>query len=83
MWSLDYSLAKLNLPQLKHFRKMHGSHPNNLTQKQCGDILDEMIWSFTCYCGEQWSYGKDYAANSKRADEWFKLFAEYFGSLWT
>lgn len=83
MWNLDYSLAKLILPRLKLFRKQPAGYPNNLTAKQWQDILDEMIWSFTWYCGEQWSYGKDYAANSKRADEGLKLFAEYFGSLWT
>ncbi len=83
MWNLDYSLAKLILPRLKLFRQTYSGLPAGLTKDQYEDILDEMIWTFTWYCGEQWSYGKDYTANSKRADDGLKLFAEYFGGLWT
>jgi len=82
MWNLDYSLAKLILPRLKLFKKTCSVRPSNLTDEQWKDILDEMIWSFNWYCGQQWSYGKDYATNSNRANEGLKLFAEYFDSLW-
>ena len=80
LWSLDYTIAKFVLPRLIKFKKSELSNPHSLTKKQWNKILDQMIFSFSCY--------KDKSAFDliDRKDKEFKkglmLFGKYFDKLW-
>ncbi len=80
LWSLDVTIAKFVLPRLIKFKKTELSHPHNLTTKQWDKILDQMIFSFSCY--------KDESAldlidkEDKKFKKGLMLFGKYFDKLW-
>lgn len=85
LWSLDDTIAKFVLPRLKDFRANAGSYPDSLdSAKEWEDILDKMIYSFEYHASDRkYSFDPKDIEDRVKAKEGLKLFAEYFGHLWT
>lgn len=83
-FNLDNYLAPKILKGLKRFRRNVGSHPSNLTHEQWEKILDDMIFAFQFLVdGEEYEdYKKDGKKKYIRQQKGFRLFGQYYRSLW-
>ena len=87
-FSLYYPLAEFIYPRLKYFRdsdKM--GYPTELnSMEEWNEILDKMLFAFNFVLNEnrisQFTTGQEYQVILDGAMEGFKLFGEYFLSLW-
>ncbi len=86
---LDSYLAKIIAKGLKRFRLNNVSYPNDLTEKEWGEILDKMIYSFEHFddrLATDNKTGKELLAfintKNKRIQEGIDLFAKHYFSLW-
>lgn len=97
-WSLDVSLSRYILPQLKRLRETNSGHPCTMTDKQWLAIQDKMIRSFELTIEENDRYPSWFDKKDEETDkqwltrirkveaeihEGFKLFGEHFRSLWS
>lgn len=86
-WSMDDTLAFIILPMLVQLKETTHGYPSGLTEEGWNEILDEMIWAFDQKCNEaHYKYEKwdsdDAKAHRERMLNGFKLFGEYYQSLW-
>ena len=105
IWNLDFTLANIILPALIKFRSNLNSYPGEFAEvqedgvdgsvgggiKKWEEILDHMIWSFTCvvtdddYYHYYENHGKSwvgYTEHLAKVDEGLMLFGKYFRNLW-
>lgn len=64
-WSMDYTLAKIILPMLLHYKEHQYGHPYGIDEPECPEdltkdaekwafIIDEMIFAFSCILDDEW-----------------------------
>lgn len=96
VFNTDLTFIDRYLKILKDFKKHHCAHPCELTPEQWNAVLDEMIKHLTLMNennvmsklkkGMPDSFEPDYKTvneiQNKHKDEFFKLFSEWFYSLW-
>jgi len=88
VWNLNTYLAKIILVGLKEFKGAKAGWPWSydlegveLTKEKWAEYVDAMIFSFK-YHSEPWeyNYGKE---DYEKVEFGLKVFAEYYGALWT
>lgn len=96
LFNMDMTFVDRYLKALKDFKKYHCGHPYELTPEQWNAVLDELIKHLTLMNednviaelknGMPDSFEPDYKTvneiQNKHKDEFFKLFSEWFYSLW-
>ena len=96
VFNMDMTFIDRYLKILKDFRKNHYGYPLGITNEQWDDILDEMIKHLSLMNednviaelknGMPDSFEPNYKTvneiQNKHKDEFFKLFSEWFYSLW-
>tara|TARA_B110000977_G_scaffold63836_1_gene86798 strand:+ start:2911 stop:3414 length:504 start_codon:yes stop_codon:yes gene_type:complete len=88
-WSMDDTLAVIILPMLKQLKETKHSYPQELSEEEWDDILDEMIWAFEQKCKDDWISEYDYKWDSEsviahqgRMTDGFRLFGRFYENLW-
>jgi len=77
IYGLYYSIAEYLAPRLKAFKKYTFSHPCNISMKEWKTILNKMIIAFQIIAKEGFT-----EKDTKKIEEGFKLFIEYYHDLW-
>ena len=81
---------------LVEFKKIHDSHPMNMTEEEWNDIINEMIYHL--YFMDEYNIHKEFETGmfrdklqdyktmdeimNKHKDKFFELFSKYFYDLW-
>lgn len=78
-WALDSVIVKFVLPRLKRFKELHICHPPSITMEEWDQKIQKMIDAFEEYERRD-DHPRDW--DTKKIDEGFKLFIEYFHDLW-
>lgn len=96
-WNMDQTLAMIIHPMLVQLKATKHGYPGTLTEERWDEILDEMIWAFGQkvkhvdpleQCHDKCSNFGDPVCKScldetqQRMTAAFKLFGEYYESLW-
>lgn len=86
-WNMDYTLSLLIVPMLKQLKQDGHGYPANLNSVEAWhDILDKMIWSFEQSLDHYESAfdidKADWKEQQEKMQDGFRLFAEYYTSLW-
>lgn len=87
-FSLYYPLAEFIYPRLKYFRESDKlGYPTELdSMEEWNEILDKMLFAFNFVLNEnrisQFTTAQEYEVILDGVMEGFKLFGEYFLSLW-
>ena len=86
---MDDTLAVIILPMLKQLKETKHSYPQELSEEEWDDILDEMIWAFEQKCKDDWISEYDYKWDSEsviahqgRMTDGFRLFGRFYENLW-
>ena len=79
LWSLDHTIATFIVPRLIEFKHKTKSYPNDLSQEQWDEMLDDMIYAFSQHL--EIDPFKQY--DEDRYDRGMKAFANYFKDLWS
>lgn len=89
IWDLNVYLAEIILRGLKGFKRQKGGHPWSydldgveLTKEKWAEYVDAMIFSFKYY-SEPWEYNYKTTEEFEKVHFGLKVFAEYYGALWT
>lgn len=88
VWNLNVYIAQITLKGLKEFKRTKGGWPWSydldgveLTAEKWEEYVDAMIFSFK-YHSKPWEY--DYKQEDfEKVHFGLKVFAEYYGALWT
>lgn len=78
LWNLNTTISGFIIPRLKTFREQHCSTPENITDEEWNEILDEIIVAFELI-HDDLEYDK---ASESKINNGLKLFAKYFRNLW-
>ena len=96
-WDMDHTLALIIHPMLVQLKETKHGYPSNLTEESWDEMLDEMIWAFKQKTMDDWNdqyFGPivndefewvdmdGLQAHQERMSKAFKMFGEYYESLW-
>ena len=81
VWNLDSAIIRFTLPRLKHFRKVIGTHPSDISFKQWQNRLDKMIKAMEIWENTE-GFPYDKGTMEKEWKQGMALFHKYFFALW-
>lgn len=82
-WSVDVTLAYIIAPLLRKLKETAHGYPSSLTEVRWNEILDEMIWAFEYKRDNFDTITDENRENTQqRLNAAFKLFGQYYESLW-